>query len=417
MHRSTWLGRWRWMLLAAAAALPAAAERFDLIHLSVAGATALYGLAIVGAAFILTWACEAAERDISAALAVAFLALVAVLPEYAVDMTFAWKAGHQPEYAAYAAANMTGGNRLLVGLGWAAVVFFFWLKTRKPVLELARSHTLEFSFLAAATLYGFVIPLKGSLALYDAVILIGLFAVYLWFAARHESEEGELLDPAASVGALPTRRRRLLLVALFVYAAGVIALSAEEFAAGLVETGASLGVDRFLLVQWIAPLASEAPEFIAAILLTWRGRAGAGMGALISSKVNQWTLLVGGLPVAYALSRGGLWPLPLDARQNEELFLTAAQSLFALAVLLSLSISLKEAAALALLFLAQFAFESTTARVVFSIVYVALAFGVFWHQRHEAKTIWRWWRSERDKGAHGEDQVPAPSAALSGGEE
>ncbi len=414
MERSSWLGRWGWLLLAGAAALPAAAERIGLTALPIAGATALYGLAIVGAAFVLTWACEAAERDISAALAVAFLALVAVLPEYAVDMTFAWKAGHQPEYAAYAAANMTGGNRLLVGLGWAAVVFFFWLKTRTPVLELARSHTLEFSFLAAATLYGFLIPLKGNLAVYDAVILIALFAIYLWFAARHESEEGELLGPAASIGALPTARRRALLIGLFVYAAGVIALSAEEFAAGLVETGASLGVDRFLLVQWIAPLASEAPEFIAAILLTWRGRAGAGMGALISSKVNQWTLLVGGLPVAYALSKGGLTPLPLDARQNEELLLTAAQSLFALAVLLSLSISLKEAAALAVLFLAQFAFESTAARVVFSLVYVALAFGVFWYQRHEARTIWRWWRTERAEGVGRRAQDRVTNAAPAG---
>ena len=410
MHRSSWLARWRWLLFAGAAALPAAAERFGLIHLPVAGATACYGLAIVGAAFILTWACEAAERDISAALAVALLALVAVLPEYAVDMTFAWKAGHQPEYAAYAAANMTGGNRLLVGLGWAAVIFCFWLKTRTSVLELARSHTLEFTVLAAATLYGFVIPLKGNLAVYDAVILIGLFAVYLWFAARHQSEEGELLGPAASIGALPQARRRALLVALFAFAAGVIALSAEEFAGGLVETGASLGVDRFLLVQWLAPLASEAPEFIAAILLTWRGRAGAGMGALISSKVNQWTLLVGGLPVAYALSRGDLVPLHLDARQNEELLLTAAQSLFALATLLSLSISLKEAAALALLFVAQFAFESTEARVIFSIVYVVLALGLLWYQRRDARTLWRWWRRERRPEAQITDRLPVPSS-------
>jgi cation:H+ antiporter len=415
VQRSSWRGRWGWLLLAAAGALPAAAERVGLIHLPVAGATGLYGLAIVGAAFLLTWACEAAERDISAALAVAFLALVAVLPEYAVDMTFAWKAGHQPEYAAYAAANMTGGNRLLVGLGWAAVVFFFWLKTRTSVLELARSHTLEFTFLAAATLYGFVIPLKGNLAVYDAVILIGLFAVYLWFAARHESEEGELLGPAASIGALPKARRRALLVALFTYAAGVIALSAEEFAAGLVETGTSLGVDRFLLVQWLAPLASEAPEFIAAILLTWRGRAGAGMGALISSKVNQWTLLVGGLPVAYALSRGDLVPLHLDARQNEELLLTAAQSLFALATLLSLSISLKEAAALALLFLAQFAFESTAARVVFSLVYIVLALGMLWYQRRNAGALWRWWRRERLPGARATDRQPVPATEGDGG--
>ena len=49
----------------------------------------LYGLAIVGAAFMLSWAAEVAQLDISAGLAIAILALIAVLPEYAVDFVFA----------------------------------------------------------------------------------------------------------------------------------------------------------------------------------------------------------------------------------------------------------------------------------------------------------------------------------------
>jgi len=77
------------------------------------------GAAIFGAAFLLSWAAEAAETDIPRALAVAFLALIAVLPEYAVDMYFAWQAPHREGYTAFATANMTGGNRLLLGVGWA----------------------------------------------------------------------------------------------------------------------------------------------------------------------------------------------------------------------------------------------------------------------------------------------------------
>ena len=80
------------------------------------------GSRIVSAAFLLTWTAEAAERDVPRTLALAGLALIAVLPEYAVDMLFAWKAGEDPSYAAYATANMTGGNRLLVGVGWTMVV-------------------------------------------------------------------------------------------------------------------------------------------------------------------------------------------------------------------------------------------------------------------------------------------------------
>ena len=49
----------------------------------------LFGLAIVGSAFLLSWAAEVAQLDISAGLAIAILALIAVLPEYAVDFVFA----------------------------------------------------------------------------------------------------------------------------------------------------------------------------------------------------------------------------------------------------------------------------------------------------------------------------------------
>src|SRR5215510_4999424 len=71
------------------------------------------GLAIFGAAFLLSWACEVIQLDIPQALALALLALIAVLPEYAVDMYFAWMAGKDSTYTAFATANMTGANRLL----------------------------------------------------------------------------------------------------------------------------------------------------------------------------------------------------------------------------------------------------------------------------------------------------------------
>ena len=84
------------------------------------------GIAIFGAAFLLSWGAEAAQIDISESLAVAILALIAVLPEYAVDFVFTWKAAHDPQMAHYALANMTGANRLLVGLGWP-LVLLLWI--------------------------------------------------------------------------------------------------------------------------------------------------------------------------------------------------------------------------------------------------------------------------------------------------
>src|SRR5438034_1138590 len=87
------------------------------------------GSGIFGAAFLLSWTSEVAQLDITRALALAFLALIAVLPEYAVDVYFAWRAGQDPTYTAYATANMTGGNRLLIGVGWATGVFALWLRS------------------------------------------------------------------------------------------------------------------------------------------------------------------------------------------------------------------------------------------------------------------------------------------------
>src|SRR5262245_65136510 len=149
-------------------------------------------------------------------------------------------------------------------------------------------------------------------------------------------------------------QRRFAVGCLLAYAATVIFLCAEPFAESLVHLGEQAGISTFLLVQWVAPLASEAPELIVAGMFAWRLQTSAGFGTLLSSKVNQWTLLVGSLPIVFAISAGHVSGLPLDSLQREELFLTAAQSVFAVAVLVSRSISVREAWMLFGLFIAQF---------------------------------------------------------------
>lgn len=358
-------------------------------HFGTTADTALYGLSIVAAAFLLGWAAEAAEMDITQGLAVAVVALIAVLPEYAVSMAFAWKAGVDPAYAPYAVANMTGGNRLLIGAAWPLLVAIVWWRTGARELVLERSHSIEVLTLAAVSIYAFTIPLKGSIELYDALVLFLGFVAYMWMIARAPSEEPELLGPARLIGALPRTQRRVVLLLMFLYAAISILTSAEPFAEGLIHTGAQFGINEFILVQWLAPLASEAPEFLVAGILAWRGRASVGMGALLSSKVNQWTLLVGGLPIAYAISSGGWHGLPLDARQNEEMFLTAAQSVFAVAVVLSLSLSLREAGLLFGLFAVTFVVSSTEVRMAAAILYLMLTVVMIATERSQIGAIWR----------------------------
>ena len=382
-----------------------------------------YGISIVGAAFMLSWAAEAAQVDVSAGLALAVLALLAVLPEYAVDAVFSWQAGQiyaaegtcPPQEGgatacALALANMTGANRVLVGVGWPLVVLVATLAvwhsrrhgggdsatTHEGCVRMPRALSAEVVFLGIATLYSLTLPLRHTLTLFDAAILIAIFCAYAWRLSKAPPEEPELEGTAAWIGEMPRVRRRATFGALFAAAAVVILACAEHFAEGLVQTGEALGVDPFILVQWVAPLASEAPELIVACLFAWRLKASDSLGTLLSSKVNQWTLLVGTIPIVFAISAGTFDGLPLDTQQRIELLLTAAQSLFAVSLLVTLALTTRGAAALFVLFAVQFfgslLLSTETDHVlnmVLSGVYVALAVALFVRHRHELGQVVR----------------------------
>ncbi len=341
----------------------------------------IFGLGILGAAFLLSWAAEVAQMDVSRGLALALLALIAILPEYAVDLYFAWVAAHDPQYVHYATANMTGANRLLVGGGWPFIVLLFYLKFKKKAIQLDRMNRVEISYLTVATLYAFIIPLKHHLTLIDCVFLVGIFVTYAWRTAVMEVEEPELVGPARLIGQLSKGKRRLVTVGLFGFSGMAIFACAEPFAEALIASGSLLGIDEYFLVQWLAPIASEAPEFIIAAMWTLRGHAQAAIGALISSKVNQWTLLVGTIPLVYSISLGAVGQMPLDARQDQEILLTAAQSIFAVVVLMNLNMNLWEAGVLFTLFMAQLVYPEI--RVEISIIYIVLAVALLFRRTHD----------------------------------
>ena len=335
----------------------------------------LPGLGIFGAAFLLSWAAELAQLEISQALALAFLALMAVLPEYAVDLYLAWTAAKDPAYVHYATANMTGANRILIGLGWPAVLLCYWAKTRAPAIRIEHAQRIELVTLVVATLYAFCIPFKRTLSLVDTVFLIGLFTVYLIQSSKGHHVEPGLTGPPARLALLKRPLRRLLTVALFLIPGYTIFIAAEPFAEGLLHSARGWGIEEFILIQWLAPLASESPEFVIAILFAVRGNAGAGLGTLISSKVNQWTLLIGMLPLAFCVSGGHVLPMHLDLRQAEEILLTAAQSLLAVVILANWSFGLWEGVLLATLFVTQLAIPIPWIRIGFSIAYLMITLG------------------------------------------
>ncbi|MGI5239491.1 sodium:proton exchanger [Dactylosporangium sp. CA-139066] len=397
-------------LLALASTVPGVVVALAGIEPPAAVAALVFGAAIVGAAFLLAWAAEAAQVDVSAGLAVAVLALIAVLPEYSVDFVFTWRGGEAAaQYGAacgppgaatpacsLALANMTGANRILVGVGWVLVVLIAWRRSRSRGIRLGRADAVPLAFLTIASLYCLLLPFKRTLTLWDTAVLVAVFAAYSWRVSRAPAGEPDLVGPSAWVGDLPKAPRRTAVIALFVVSAGVILLAAEPFAQSLVDTGAQLGISQFLLVQWVAPLASEAPELLVAGLYAWRLHTTEALGALVSSKVNQWTLLVGTLPLVFAISAGTTSGLPIEMAQRGELLLTAAQSLLAIALLLGLTLSLRSALLLAGLFVAQFVLAAVVpARwhdrelVWLSVLYLALAAVAVIRKRREVLPMLR----------------------------
>jgi cation:H+ antiporter len=296
---------------------------------------------------------------------------------------------------------MTGSNRLLIGIGWSMVVFVAWWQwrkrgERKTEIRLERSHSVEVAFLAIATAYSLTLPLRSTITLIDAAVLVAIFAGYTWRIAKSPAEEPHLVGPARYIGCFSVAGRRISVGAMLAFSAAVVLLCAEHFAEALVGTGAEFGISEFLLVQWLAPLASEAPELLIAGLYAWRLNTNAGMGTLVSAKVNQWTLLVGTLPIVFAITSSSLHGLPIDATQREELLLTAAQSAFAVMILANLSITVREALTLFGLFWAQFILGAVVPssahgieRNVMSVVYLALAAGILIRDRRRVPSLLR----------------------------
>ncbi len=395
-----WFGLFGPFILALAAATPAILTLALGWHLEPIVAAVFFGVAIVAAAFMLGWAGEAAELDLSGGLTVGILAIVTILPEYVVSIYFAYAAGSDPSMTQYASANLTGANRLLLGFGWPLIVLVAYFAVR----SVAKKHSVasgearvknsfgislepeartDLGFLLIASAIAFLVPLTAQIHLVWGIVMVAIFVAYLWRQSHAEREEPELEGVAARIGALTRGQRIAFEVAVLVVSSAIILVCAEPFAHSLIEAGKSLGIDDYLLVQWLAPIASEAPEFSLALIFAARGRANIGLAILISSKVNQWTVLAGSLPIAYVVGGGQGAALPMDFRQVEEFTLTAAQTLLGIGLLLGLRLSARGAILLFALFAVTFVLPQPEVRFVLAILYLVLAAIIFVVQRKQ----------------------------------
>ena len=377
--------------------------------LAVSGVILSSGVAVIGAAFVLTWGAETAEVDVPRSFALAVLAIIAVAPEYAVDALYAWEAGAAPgtpasENAAnLAVANMTGANRILIGLGWSIIALYAIYRARTAhdeavtrrdgfladSVQLEPRISIEILFLGAATVYALFVPFLGGIDALDAIILVGLYAAYVVVILRGDTTHEPQLGVPGYLQKQPRIRRIVAVLVMFAFSGFIILIAVKPFAKGLETLGPRLGLSSFFMIQWVAPFASESPEFIACAYLVRKLRTTAAFNALISSKLNQWTLLIGTLVIVYSLSLGSYGVLQFSQKQAGEIWLTAAQSFFAVTLLVNFEISIREAVALLGLFALQFLpfFQEFQGLMLFSGVYLVLGIALLVRRRGDIPTV------------------------------
>ncbi len=331
--------------------------------------------AMLLSAFLVAWGAEAAQFLISQGLALAILAWLQTLPEFAVEAVIAWSAGQDPTWCFVASppvgchshlaiANFTGAIRLLVGLGWPLIYCVAALVERRRggrlrTIQLEKEHAVEVMATIAPVSYFYWVWWKGSIGLVDAAVLTTMYIGYLAVLWRFPPQREEGLSEVARPARWAYERRgawRVITIAAFFVIGGVLMyFTAHPFLESLLAVAIPLGVSQFVFVQWVAPFVSEFPEGLTTV--RWAAtvhRAPVGLVNLLSSNVNQWTVLAAMIPIAFSVSRGAPTALPFDGAQRLEILLTLLQSTVAVLLLLDLRFHWWNAALLFLLWGAQF---------------------------------------------------------------
>ena len=334
---------------------------------------------VLFSAFLVAWGAEAAQFLVSQGLALAILAWLQTLPEFAVEAVIAWEAGKDPSKVHLAIANFTGSIRLLVGLGWPLVYFvaaFFARRTGRRKTWIAITfddeHAIEIVGLLPPLVWFTFIWWKGSLGLFDAAVLALCYVAYLVALLRVPPREGDVEEmedlPAVSRWALAQGpgRRAWAITGIFVVGGAILALSAHAFVESMLALAITAGVSPFVFVQWVAPFLSEFPEKLSAF--NWARqitKAPMAVMNLVSSTINQWSILSALIPVIYSISRGTPSAIVFDSHQRLEILLTILQSFLGWLLLVNLDLRAFEAAILFVFWLVQFAMPSTRGPMIY----------------------------------------------------
>lgn len=320
---------------------------------------------VLFSAMLIAWGAEAAQFLISQGLALAILAWLQTLPEFAVEAVIAFEASKDPAKIHLVTANFTGSLRLLTGLGWpmiyATATFFNRRKKGKAIDEIVMEpeHSAEVVGLFVPIVYFFWIYWKATLTIVDTVVLFAIYFAYLYVLNKIPAKDEEEIEELEAIPKKILSFRRPVQIAIIVslfFAGGLILyFVAHPFLESMLAVAISLGVSQFVFVQWVSPFLSEFPEKVSAFHWARQVRsAPMALMNMVSSNINQWTVLVGMIPLVYSYGLGHVSVIHFDAHQQEEILLTLAQALVGFIFLMNMNFSWFEALGLFVLWLAQF---------------------------------------------------------------
>ncbi len=197
-----------------------------------------------------------------------------------------------------ALGNIIGSNIANVGLilGTSALVL--------PVAVQRLTLRLEIPLLILASALLLVLGLDRGLGRVDGVLLLVLFAAFLWYCFRFRKEGAEEA-PVEEGG--KSRKGVWAGVLLVLAGLGGLALGADLFIRGAVTIAEMAGVSQLVIGLSLVALGTSLPELAASLVAAFRGKADIAVGNVIGSCLFNVLLIQGTVSLTHPVD------VPLDA--------------------------------------------------------------------------------------------------------
>jgi len=252
--------------------------------------TFLLGLIFLarGADWIVESASSIAKRFGISSLAIGLtvVAFGTSLPELIVNIMASLEGSSEIVFG-----NVIGSNISNILLVLGVVACFGNVKLKRETIW----HEIPFALLAAFVLFvmtGNLFGGKEYLTRNDGIILLGLFAIFLYYIFSIAKKNGAHLDLTSIVDKSGiVTFLKLVLGLIGVYFGGIWTVE------GAIEIASILGLSEFLISATVIAIGTSLPELVVSITAIRRGNNGLAVGNIIGSNVLNICWVLGVVPL------------------------------------------------------------------------------------------------------------------------